>query len=159
MMPDWALNIPWDVVKKISAEYKLNPKLVGSLIMTESAGNTYATRYEPLFKYTSKASTWALQLKITYETELFLQKSSHGLLQLMGGTARDMGFQRYIPELYDPVTGVTYGCKYLQTHAARYTSMEDIISAYNQGSPRKTRGGLYKNERYVSKVMKYYNSI
>ncbi len=159
MMPAWLFLLPLDQIKNIADLYKVDVKLVTAIVMVESSGQTCATRYEPKYKYTHDTFVFADNINVTQMTEEMHQKTSWGLMQVMGGLARELGHHGHLTELCDPVIGLNYGTKHIKNLQEQYYTKEDVVSAYNQGSPRKTKGGLYKNERYVDKVMRLYREL
>lgn len=81
-------------------------------------------------------------------------------MQLMGGTARGLGFEGHIAELVDPATGLEYGCRYLAKQMTRYPAIPHAIAAYNAGSYRDSNGdGFADNQDYVDKVMGFWNEL
>jgi soluble lytic murein transglycosylase-like protein len=158
-MTPWLFLLPLDIISRSAKNYGLDPNLVAAIVMTESGGQTCATKYEAKYKYTSDTYTHADNTGITQVTEETHQKTSWGLMQVMGGLARELGHEGHLTELCDPVIGLNYGCKQIKRLYERYGSQADVISAYNQGSPRKNKGGLYENETYVDKVMRYYREL
>ena len=109
-------------VKKIAKSYGLDWRVVGAMVSQESAGNQYAVRYEPRFfaRYLegkSKAQLrgyWPSPIP-TFDTELRLRATSLGLMQVMGQTAREVGFDgQYLTELTDPSVSLECGCSYLR---------------------------------------------
>jgi len=132
---------------------------VAAIVIVESNGITCATRYEPRYRYTTHPHIYASNIGITPGTEEIHQKTSWGLMQVMGGLARELGHTTHLTELCDPVVGLNYGCKYIKRLQETYDKRTDVISAYNQGSPRKTKGGFYRNEAYVDKVSSYIREL
>ncbi len=126
--------------------------------MVESGGNASATRYETGYRYLLSPATWANQQGITQMTETIHQKTSWGLCQIMGANLRDMGFAGPLPESMDPPLNLDYGARFLRKLSDRGYNEEQVISAYNQGSPRK-RNGMYANQRYVDKVYHYIREV
>jgi soluble lytic murein transglycosylase-like protein len=106
-------------------------------------------RYEPTYR-------WLVGDKLNMSlTERHTQMCSWGLMQVMGGTARELGLTGYLSQLCDPETGVQYGCRYLRRLFERYQIWDDAIAAYNAGSPRRV-GPTYVNQGYVDKVNGYW---
>ena len=66
--------------------------------------------------------------------------------------AREHGFKGWLTELCQDAIGIEYGCKHLSTFHRKYEEESDMIAAYNAGSARKTKGGMYVNQAYVNKV-------
>lgn len=130
-----------------------DPKLAAALVTIESAWNPWAIRYEPLFSWVSSAEKWASVQGWSEATERTAQKTSWGLMQVMGGTARSIGYRDHLTKLLLPEIGLEWGLRYLATKTSRYAKVEDAISAYNSGSARKDADGQYENAGYVAKVV------
>lgn len=81
------------------------------------------------------------------------QKTSWGLMQIMGGTARDLGFAGPLTDLMDPELGIFWGCRYFQAHCSQYVQLLDQIAAYNAGQVRRMQDGTYLNQGYVDKMI------
>jgi len=79
--------------------------------------------------------------------------------QVIGTVAREHNFRGWFPELCRPELGILYGCKHLKKFFGIYRTTEDVVAAYNAGGVRKTKGGMYENQRYVDKVMKIYRQL
>ena len=141
-------------VKEYSEQYDVPTGLINAIIQVESSGNTYAVRYEDGYRWLVKPFK---QFHWHTPTEKIMQKTSWGLMQIMGAVARERGFKgRYLAELCKPEIGVKYGVKHLKWQYNRYGNWRDAISAYNQGSPRK-KDGKYTNQEYVDKVLKNWS--
>lgn len=157
--PTWTKDLPIDLLEKFAVGWKLDPALVIAIAYQESKGRTWATRFEPEAyargSYFYFPREHASQLGITEQTERVGQYHSYGLLQIMGFSAREMGFPGYLTQLCDPEIGILYGCKKLKSLQVRYDTEADVISAYNQGNNRKTSGGMFINQGYVSFVNQY----
>jgi len=98
---------------KAAAAQSLDPALVCAVIEQESAWNTWAMRYEPLFfaKYVASLYT---NNKIS-ATEAYSRGFSWGLMQVMGQVARETGFDAlFLSALCDPEQGLAIGCKVLR---------------------------------------------
>lgn len=147
------MNIPhWDAIKRVATHAGFDPFLIAAFVMTESAGQQYATRYEAHWKYLLDVDSHAKRLGVTVMTETTMQAVSWGLMQVMGGTARELGFRDHMPKLCEVETGLVWGCMYLARLKTRYKNESDMIAAYNAGSPRKGTDGNYLNQAYVDKV-------
>jgi len=145
----------WAQLEAVADRWQLDPYLVAAIVTTESGGDPTAVRYEPGYRWLFipkkvKPSTCSLP------TERMLQKTSFGLMQVMGAVARERGLEGFITELCFPVVGLEYGCAHLAKHIKRFRSVERGVSAYNQGSPRKNDAGHFENQPYVDKVMTLY---
>lgn len=159
MIPEWAFKIPLNLVFCSAKDFDLDPHLVAAIVNQESRGMTYAARYEPLFRYLEKPADHAKQQGISVETEEMLQKTSFGLLQIMGGTARFIGYSGALPALFKPDTNLYWGCRYLKRLKGQYPDIKDMVAAYNAGSPRKDSTGAYVNQSYVDSVLRFYNEL
>lgn len=141
------------LISEIAIPEKCDPLLVQALITIESAGNPWAARFEPSYGYLSFPREHAEKLGLSYDTEVCHQQTSWGLMQIMGGVARELGYKYMLTQLCDPSVGLYWACKKLRTLEIQYGGDEPrMVAAYNAGSVRKTVGGLMVNQRYVDKV-------
>lgn len=150
--------------------------LVGGIAEAESGLRVYASRYEPGYKYLDNPSVWANKFKpygLSIDTEKYGQRVSFGLMQIMGATARWMGFDEpFLTELFVPKTNVYYACKYIRwlylkaRERTKDLPDEDIViyitSMYNAGPGAKinkdSRTGniIVQNPRHVGRVLAKY---
>lgn len=149
-----AYKIPRPLIERIALETSLDPNLIGAIIIKESGGNRFAVQYQTDYPYVFKVAEIARAIGCSYSTELHMQRASWGLMQIMGGTARFLGFRGWFGELFDPETNIRIGTKLLLNLKKSYGLDADMISAYNQGQPFKTIEGRYKNQDYVDHVLK-----
>lgn len=136
----------------VAVRHGLDPLLVAAIVQVESAGSPWAIRYEP---------AWAARLDgrrgqpgVTSATERVQLSTSWGLMQVLGVTARELGFKGpFLSALCAPAVGLEYGCRYLARQLRRYKGdVSDAIAAYNAGTARRRDDGTYVNEDYVRKV-------
>jgi hypothetical protein len=118
------------VVNEISGKYRLDPDLVNSVIKAESEFNPHAIS----------------------------PKGAQGLMQLMPGTASQLG----VPNAFDPQANVDGGTKYLRELLERYNfDLVKALAAYNAGPARVERfGGVppyYETRAYVAKIVRDFN--
>ena len=164
-------------IRANAQEFNLPPLLVQGIIQVESAGNPFAYRAEPAYRYlfdvdnnepfrelsqaeidTASAPNdfpWYESLS-SQDSEWFGQQSSWGPMQVIGAVARERGFGNCFPELCSFDDGVHWGCSHLRWLAERYLKNDGwpgVISAYNQGSPRRNDDGTFCNQAYVDKVI------
>jgi len=139
--------------KTIATFNGVDQDLVIAIADVESAYNPQAIRYEPHYKWLFKVEEFAPKNNISKDTEEILQKCSIGVMQVMGAVARELGHTNSLVDLFQPEIGIKYGCLKLRELMLKHGSEADVISAYNQGSPRK-KEGKYENQGYVDKVQR-----
>ena len=119
-----------EVVKAASGNYHLDPDLVNSVIRAESGFNVRAVS----------------------------PKGAQGLMQLMPGTASQLGVQNIL----DPEANVDGGTRYLRELLERYNfDLIKALAAYNAGPQRVEQyGGVppyYETKAYVARIVRDYN--
>ncbi len=117
------------IPERVSARYNVDPALIRAVIQTESNWN-------------SKAIS---------------SKGALGLMQLVPGTARQMG----VSNAFDPKQNLDGGVRYLRTLLERYNGdLDKALAAYNAGPGAVDRAGgvpQYRETReYVRKVTDSY---
>ena len=165
-MPNWIFSMPWTIIREVATKLNLDPLMLAALVMTESGGNECAMRYESGFyhryilRISYEVKIFAKNNNVTPDTEGHGRAISWGPMQIMGQTAREQGFKGWFPELCNNETGIFYGAKYYKGQLTRYGGdTQDALAAYNGGSVVRMKSGVYKNERYVDKVMKYHRTL
>lgn len=115
-------NLP-DFFTWAAQQQGLDPKLVARVIAQESAGNPKAVS----------------------------PKGAQGLMQLMPGTAKEMGVQ----DPNDPVQNYLGGTKYLAQQEKRFGNDRDALAAYNAGPHRVAQGGPLpaETQNYLAKIL------
>lgn len=118
------------VVNEASGRYQLDPDLVNSVIKAES----------------------------DFKVHAISPKGARGLMQLMPGTAAQLG----VPNAFDPQANVDGGTRYLRELLERYNfDLVKALAAYNAGPQRVERfGGVppyYETRAYVAKIVKDFN--
>jgi hypothetical protein len=115
------------IIKSAAARHQVPEDLVKAVIKVESNFNPQATS----------------------------RVGAMGLMQLMPGTARDLGVQRP----YDPVENINGGTKYLRELLDRYDgNVPKAVAAYNCGMANVEKGNLPQETRsYLKLVSQYYN--
>src|SRR6267142_3416468 len=119
-----------DVVNAASGRYRLDPDLVNSVIKAESGFHVHAIS----------------------------PKGAQGLMQLMPGTASQLG----VPNAFDPQANVEGGTKYLRELLERYNyDLVKALAAYNAGPQRVEQyGGVppyYETRAYVARIVRDFN--
>ena len=152
-------------VQVYATQHRLPVDLLRAIVHTESAGNTWAMRYEPGYRwlwdvrhgnpYKGDPQRLPAPQFVTGETELIGQRTSWGLMQVMGAVAREHGYRgRYLSVLCDPDIGMEYGCRHLSHLHQRFGEQgwEAVAAAFNAGSPRRTPKGAWVNQSYVDRI-------
>ena len=156
-LPTWAKELPWEKIKKAADDHNLDPNLIAAICHVESSGLQWINRHEPDYKWTIDILKHAQRCHTNVITERNNQQTSWGLMQIMGGTARWIGFEGHMPELCKPEVNLKWGCKYLE-RLMRGHSIEEAISCYNAGSVRYVDGEL-SNQPYVDKVLSLMSEL
>jgi hypothetical protein len=120
-----------DLVNSASATYHLDPDLVNSVIHAESGFNAHAVS----------------------------PKGARGLMQLMPGTANQLG----VNDAFDPEANVTGGSRYLRELLELYNfDLVKALAAYNAGPQRvdQYRGvpPFRETRAYVARIVHEYNT-
>lgn len=138
------------LIAAIADKHGLDPLLVEAVAMVESGGDQWAYRYEPGYR-------WIYEFRdrrVSADTELSGQKTSWGLMQIMGAVARERGFREpFLTRLLLPAENVEYGCRHLAHLASRGFLGRDLVASWNAGTPRLKPDGTYDNQQYVDKVL------
>lgn len=137
-------------IQACAAEYRLPWELVKAICQVESSMNPWAIRHEPGYRWLVGDSH--------EETEHMGQKTSWGLMQVMGAVAREYGFTGHFPRLCVPIVGLEYGCKHLAKFHDRYKTWPEAIVSYNAGRPVKI-DGRYRNQEYLDKVLREWAAL
>jgi hypothetical protein len=119
-----------EVVNSASGRYRLDPDLVNSVIKAESG----------------------------FKVRAVSPKGAQGLMQLMPGTASQLG----VPNAFDPQANVEGGTKYLRELLERYNfDLVKALAAYNAGPQRVEQfGGVppyYETRAYVARIVRDFN--
>lgn len=123
----------------IAAEsYQLPLVIVNGIVMVESGGNPFAMRFEQAFydHYIKGKPLSFIPAGCSRDTEAICRATSFGLMQIMGETARNVGFRGWPGELLSPLVGLEWGCRYLRRLADRYLAEGGwpmVCRAYNGG--------------------------
>lgn len=126
------------VIENVAASTGLDPNLIRAVIQTESS----------------------------YRTDAVSRCGAQGLMQLMPGTARELG----VTDSFDAYQNVKGGSTYLKKQIDRFGDVRLALAAYNTGPARIARLGITNPDNteeyekissgvrgYVAKVMKYYD--
>ncbi|MBN98301.1 MAG: transglycosylase [Gemmatimonadetes bacterium] len=112
-----------DLIDRYSGEYGLDADLVKAVIYMESGGNP----------------------------QVVSPKGAGGLMQLMPGTAAELG----VKDLFDPEENIKSGTRYLSSLLRRFKSTELALWAYNAGPRAVVREHMpLETQNYVPGVMR-----
>jgi soluble lytic murein transglycosylase-like protein len=150
MKPDDPILVA--VVKRWADVYELDPALVMAIVAVESGCEPAAARYEPDYRHLFDPRR-VRPPGCSVETEEMLQKTSLGLMQVMGANLREMGYRGWLTEILASMDQqIELGCRYFNRCVKRW-GLPDAIAAYNAGSPRLNPDGEYVNFLYVRHVL------
>ena len=130
------------------------PELVLGIIEAESGGDPHATKINATYPYTMMQAKRPAGCSV--DMERMCQKTAWGLMQVMGATARELGFDGWLSELVGPETNVRLGIEFLRRKMSQYferDGIEGVAAAYNGGAPRRRPDGKFTNQGYVDRVM------
>lgn len=143
------------IITEIGAKYEVDPDLIAAVIWQESRGRPYAFRYEHGFynKYIDGKSTQRLggywPKLVSENSERRARAISWGPMQLIGQTAREIGFDKEeLTSLCDPREGIEYGTKFLAKKLAETKNEARALLAFNGGG----------NPNYPSEVLLHKSS-
>ena len=147
------------LIERTAAQYRLPAELVRAVIRVESAGSTFAVRYEPGFfdRYVIGKGHKRFG-SCSRDTEERARATSYGLMQVMGQVAREEGFiGEFLTELCDPAVGIDFGCRHLARHARTFTTpdygWDAVCAAYNGGAGAVRGPGQFRNPDYPAKIL------
>jgi soluble lytic murein transglycosylase-like protein len=134
------------LIRKKATQYNLPFELVASVIFQESGGNPWAARVEESFFVRHYEGKTARDLRgfvpkvISLRTEMWHRATSWGLMQILGETARGMGYGRdSLTKLCDPQANLEWGCRALAEcfkqapDSAGELQTREALAAYNTG--------------------------
>lgn len=147
------------LISQIAKGDNIDPDLVSAIVLQESGGNPWLTRFEPEWHYFNDPAFHSKQCWVTIETEHVMQAMSWGPMQVMGAVARDLGWGAELTRLSQAQIGLLYGCMKLAQCLEKNPILNDAIAAYNAGSAKKNADGTYVNQAYVDSVLKHLAMI
>lgn len=144
--------------------YNIDPKIIAATILTESFNNPWIPRFEPAYKWLYYPRILAEKFGCALETMEMMQRTSWGLMHVMGATFYELGGDKEIIPfptiMINSEDGIEYGSRYLKKLQQKYgDDPSTLAAAYNAGSPRLTKGGLFVNQRHVDRFTKHYRSL
>lgn len=151
-----------DLFKIIQAQAEnqhIDPAIVYGVCCQESSLRPTAIRHEPGYRWLYKPSITIMKNAGARREEEAAQKTSWGLMQVMGGVLRELGYTGDLSDiLADPEAQVRYGCIHLRKKINQFGLIPGI-AAYNTGCPKINPDGKYINQHYVDKVINYSKSF
>lgn len=151
-------------IEKWAVKFGVEVALIKAVCHKESGWNWFGVRIEHHLK---RANWYKRTLQGIKEVESY-HYCSFGLMQIMYGTARHLGYAFRPFALCNPKRNIKYGTKMLRNLMRRYKGkIKDAIAAYNQGNNRffdinkngiKDPGEKYYNQEYVDRVYELYKS-
>lgn len=146
-----------ELITEYALKYDLEPAIVYGVCMRESTMNQFSYRYEPDYRWTVDPKS-VKERNCSATSEEMLQKTSLGLMQVMGAVFREYGFRGWLPMVFaDPELQLDYGCKHLARKLNKY-GLHAGIAAYNSGVPRRIAGGKFENQAHVDAVLAFAES-
>lgn len=129
----------FDIIHDVATAFRLPTELVAAIVDVESTENPFAFRWEQAF-FDRYVKPNAAKIKAispcSLATEIQARAFSWGPMQVMGQTARELGFTGpFLSALCSPITGLTWGCTLLSRLRDRYPDepWAVICRAYNGG--------------------------
>lgn len=152
------MRYPFEEIIRVMAEkHGLDPDLVAAFCYVESSFRPEAIRHEPAFQ--KKYIDVNHKYQDVPEATRRMLASSLGIMQVMGVVAVEYGLEiRYLNWLVSLDTGLDYGCRHLARYMKKY-GLDDAVAAYNSGTPKRDKNGIYRNQGYVTKVLKKFNEF
>lgn len=142
------------LIESIATRHGLDPAIVSGICMQESSLNPDAARHEPEYRWVLR-DTRLKPPTCTIETELVFQRTSWGLMQVMGAVFREQGLSGWLNAVVkDPALQLEYGCRHLKKKIQTW-GLEPGILAYNAGTPRRDAAGRYVNQYYLDNVLRF----
>lgn len=142
-----------------AAQFKLDKSYIEAMVFQESGGGVCASRWEKGFflRYIDGKPKDRLGGHFPPErslnTELYYRAGSWGPMQVMGQTARELGFRGTdFVELAKPEIGVHWGCRYLRSLLNKFEGMA-LEQAYREAIARYNGGPANPNYQYADEVL------
>lgn len=141
-------------ITSAAQKHRIDPALVYAVCRQESGMDQHAFRYEPAYRWLVSPNM-VKPMTCSVESEIMLQKTSIGIMQVMGAVFREYGFTGWLSALFgDMNRQLDYGCLHLAKKISRY-GLPAGIAAYNSGSPRELSNEKFVNQHYVDNVIGY----
>ena len=134
-----------EIARGIAELRGLDPVLVWAVVEQESSWRPDATRYEEHYRWlVVPAEGCGLP---DGQAEIRGQRTSWGLMQVMGAVARELGLSGPFEALLRPGLGLEYGCRYL-ARQLRVTDgdVRGALASYNSGRATSEAGLRYADQ-------------
>jgi soluble lytic murein transglycosylase-like protein len=146
------------IIDDKAKQYGVDSALVKAIVEVESSWVETSFRFEKSLyeKYIQKPDSFKVVPPETLDTTLVLLSSSIGLMQILGSTAKSIGFNQRLSALFNPEVNIDVGCRYLAMLWKNYYSkygIKGVISAYNGGKPLVKDDWTFVNQDYIDKVL------
>ena len=153
MMPNnTLLHGIYNKIVQVAERHGLAPDIVFAVCTVESGLDPWAARHETHYKWLFNPHE-VKPRGCSLDTEITFQKTSWGLMQVMGGVLRESGYRGWLNAIGSDIEQqLHYGCRHLAKKIARY-GLEQGILAYNSGTPIKNAFVGYVNATYLNKVL------
>jgi soluble lytic murein transglycosylase-like protein len=125
------------MIRKGARAHGFDPSLIAAISEQESGFQPWAMRFEPRYRWLwPRRNAVKPPRGVSLDTEVNQQKTSWGLMQVMGAVARERGYVHpFLSGLCLPALGIEYGCLQLAHMRGRFPELRDFVSAYNAGRP------------------------
>jgi hypothetical protein len=131
-----------NLATSIASGMGLYPIIILAICERESSWQPWVTRFEPAFKI-----KYIDPMKLP-EPESILRATSFGLMQILGQSAREMGYTGNLQELLDPEINLIYGCRWFEKKMVQGSGvLADALQDYNGGG----------NPNYATEVLELAN--
>ena len=140
------------IINSNSMNTGITSNLIKGIMYCESYMVYNTNRYEPQLKTNIR---YVMSIPEEHRSNN-LSYTSLGLMQLLPGTAYWLGYTGPPEGLYDPEINIYYGTKFLLILIRLYRYQKPVISAYNGGHPLINSNGTYRNNVYISNVVRKY---
>lgn len=150
------------LVASFSQQTGVDPHIALAMIEIESGNQPWTFRYEPNNAWTYFPDRFSKALNLGLDSERVSQDTSYGLTQIMGSTARSMGFRDYCSKLFRVDLNLFYGLSYLKKCLLRYDDLFDAVASYNAGVAKKEwidGQWIYQNQYYVNRFKNAYEKL
>ncbi len=133
------------LAKQAAIKYDLHSVLICAIVEQESAWNPRALREEPAFY-----KRYIVPLKLIDDVEAHKRSFSYGLMQVMGQSVRELGFAGEFEDLFDPATGLEWGCKLFQRKLLRAKGDQHLALLYWNGG-----GNVFYPSQVIDRIAHY----